>query len=216
MARRCGGGDLPGVPQLPAHRDPERAERLQAVHGRGVPAAFTQTPAAARRADRELVKYAQCMRSHGVNIPDPTTSGGGPGGGGFAFGAQGGTNFRALLNTPAFKTASAACASLRPKFGGGRFGGGGPGGGRRRCCGSRFRQRVALVPETPTSSVSEELPTPVSRRQPSSRPVRRPRADRRAAGARRRARRCDRRRDGAGSPATTKAQGLRRGVAGPA
>ena len=57
------------------------------------------TPAqqAARRA--ELVKYAECMRSHGVNIPDPTTSGG-AGGGGFGFGAQGGTNFRALLNTP--------------------------------------------------------------------------------------------------------------------
>jgi len=62
------------------------------------------------------------MRSHGVNIPDPTTSGGG----GFAFGAQGATNFRALFNTPAFKTASKACSSLRPKFG--RFGGGGFGG----------------------------------------------------------------------------------------
>ncbi len=59
------------------------------------------TPAqeTARRA--ELVKYARCMRSHGVNIPDPTTTGG-AGGGGFGFGAQGGTNFRALLNTPAY------------------------------------------------------------------------------------------------------------------
>ncbi len=85
-------------------------------------AALTPAQRAARTA--ELVKYAQCMRSHGVNIPDPTTSGGGPGGGGFGFGAQGGTNFRALLNTPAFKTANTACASLRPKFGGGRFGGG--------------------------------------------------------------------------------------------
>ncbi|MGO9971482.1 MAG: hypothetical protein ACLP01_01360 [Solirubrobacteraceae bacterium] len=77
---------------------------------------------AAQRAQRtqELVKYAECMRSHGVNIPDPTTSGGGPGGGGFGFGAgggSGGTNFRSQLNTPAFKTANAACASLRPSFG---------------------------------------------------------------------------------------------------
>jgi hypothetical protein len=90
-------------------------------------AALTPAQRAARTA--ELVKYAQCMRSHGVNIPDPTTSGGGPGGGGFGFGAQGGSNFRALLNTPGFKTANTACASLRPKFGGGRPGGGGGFGG---------------------------------------------------------------------------------------
>lgn len=75
------------------------------------------TPAQRAARTQQLVKYAQCMRSHGVNIPDPTTSGGGPGGGGFGFGAQGGTNFRALLNTPAYKTANAACASLRPRFG---------------------------------------------------------------------------------------------------
>ncbi len=83
-------------------------------------AAFPQTTlTAAQRAARtqELVKYATCMRSHGVDIPDPTTSGGGS----FAFGAgsAGSSNFRALLNTPAYKTANAACASLRPKFGGG-------------------------------------------------------------------------------------------------
>jgi hypothetical protein len=85
--------------------------------------ALTLTPAqrAARRA--QLVKFAQCMRSHGVNIPDPTTSGGGPGGGGFAFGAQGPQTFRSLLNTPSFKAANTACASLRPRFGrgGGAF-----------------------------------------------------------------------------------------------
>jgi hypothetical protein len=73
------------------------------------------TPAERAARTQQLVKYAGCMRSHGVNIPDPTTSGGG-----FGFGAGGGagsTNFRSLLNTPAYKTANTACASLRPKFG---------------------------------------------------------------------------------------------------
>ncbi|MGO9754246.1 MAG: hypothetical protein ACLP22_22740 [Solirubrobacteraceae bacterium] len=88
---------------------------------------------AAQRAQRtaQLVKYATCMRSHNVNIPDPTTTGTGPAGGGFGFGAGGGggggANFRSLLNTPAFKKANTACASLRPSFG--RFGGGGGGAG---------------------------------------------------------------------------------------
>ncbi len=83
--------------------------------------AATLTPAQRAQRTQALVKYATCMRSHGVNIPDPTTSGGGPGGGGFAFGAggAGGGSVRSLINTPAYKTANMACASLRPKFGGG-------------------------------------------------------------------------------------------------
>jgi hypothetical protein len=82
------------------------------------------TPAqrAARR--QQLVKFAQCMRSHGVNIPDPTTTGG-PGGGGFGIGRE----FRSIdRNSPVFQSALKACQSLRPQFGRG-FGPGGPGGG---------------------------------------------------------------------------------------
>jgi hypothetical protein len=72
------------------------------------------------------VKYAECLRSHGVNVPDPTAGGGAPGGGGGAPGG-GGTSttgggpggFRQLLSTPTGQAAEKACASLRSKsFGG--------------------------------------------------------------------------------------------------
>ncbi len=78
----------------------------------------------AQRAARQQqgVKFAECMRSHGVNIPDPTS--GGPGGFGL------GRSLRSIdRNSPAFKTAFTACGSLRPRFGGRGGGGGGGGGG---------------------------------------------------------------------------------------
>jgi hypothetical protein len=73
------------------------------------------TPAQQAQFRQEFVQWAQCMRSHGIDIPDPTTNGAG------GFGLR-----RALSsidrNSPAFKSASTACASLRPRFG--RFGAG--------------------------------------------------------------------------------------------
>jgi hypothetical protein len=84
-------------------------------------AAFPQTnlsPAQRAQVQQQLVKFAQCMRSHGVNVPDPTFNSGG----GFGFRRAFGSVDR---NSPAFQTASKACASVRPKFGPG--GGGGPG-----------------------------------------------------------------------------------------
>jgi hypothetical protein len=72
---------------------------------------------AARR--QQLVKFAQCMRSHGINIPDPVQ---GQGGGGFGFRQT----LRSLdTNSPAFKSALSACQSLAPRFG--NRGGGGAG-----------------------------------------------------------------------------------------
>jgi hypothetical protein len=74
---------------------------------------------AAQRAQfqQAAVKFAQCMRSHNVNIPDPT--GGGAGGPGI---------FQNITpterNSPAFQTAFTACRSSLPQ----RPGGGGPGG----------------------------------------------------------------------------------------
>jgi hypothetical protein len=61
---------------------------------------------------QQLVKFAECMRSHGVNIPDPTFNGSGPGGGGFGLGFRSGER-----NSPAFQSALKACQSLRPRFG---------------------------------------------------------------------------------------------------
>jgi hypothetical protein len=75
------------------------------------------SPAQRAQAQQQLVKFAQCMRSHGIDIPDPTTNGSG----GFGFRRAFGSVDR---NSPAFQAASKACASLRP-----RFGRGGPGGG---------------------------------------------------------------------------------------
>ncbi len=74
------------------------------------------SPAQQAQFRAEIVKFAQCMRSHGVNIPDPTANGGG-----FGFRQA----FRSIDRTsPAFQAAAKACQSLRP-----RFGRGGPGSG---------------------------------------------------------------------------------------
>ena len=74
------------------------------------------SPAQQAQFRSQIVKFAQCMRSHGVNIPDPTANGGG----GFGFRQA----FRSIdRNSPAFQAAAKACQSLRP-----RFGRGGPGG----------------------------------------------------------------------------------------
>ena len=61
-----------------------------------------------------MLKFAQCMRAHGVtNFPDPSTDGGirieaGPGSG-------------LDPNDPTFQQAQQACAALNPKGGGGSF-----------------------------------------------------------------------------------------------
>ena len=84
------------------------------------------SPAQRAQFQQQLVKFAQCMRSHGINVPDPTFNGGPGPGGGFGFRRA----FRSIdRNSPAFQSANQACASLRPRFGrGGPGGAGGPGG----------------------------------------------------------------------------------------
>lgn len=80
------------------------------------------SPAQRAQLQQQLVKFAQCMRSHGVNVPDPQ-----PGANG-SFGFRG--QFRSIdRNSPAFQSAAKACQSLRPRFGRGGGGGGGAGGG---------------------------------------------------------------------------------------
>jgi hypothetical protein len=82
---------------------------------------FNLSPAQRAQFQQQLVKYARCMRSHGIDIPDPT------------FNGNGGFGLRRALgsvdrSSPAFKAANTACGSLRPQFGRGGPGGG-PGGG---------------------------------------------------------------------------------------
>jgi hypothetical protein len=70
-----------------------------------------------QRVEREEagLKFAKCMREHGINLPNPTTSGGGikiqvgPGPG------AGGPN----PSSPAFEAAQKACQGLLPKLKGG-------------------------------------------------------------------------------------------------
>ncbi len=67
---------------------------------------------------QRLTSFASCMRSNGVNLPPPNTSGSGP-----VFNTRG-------LNTadPKFKSAVAKCQSVLRRPGGGPGPGGGPAG----------------------------------------------------------------------------------------
>jgi hypothetical protein len=95
------------------------------------------TPAQQAQFRQALVKFTTCLRQHGQNVPDPTFSGGAPGGGpptgARPGGGPGGVFANVDRNSPAFQAAAKACQSnlpTRPGGGGPRFGfGGGPGGG---------------------------------------------------------------------------------------
>jgi hypothetical protein len=78
----------------------------------------TLSPAQRAQFQQQLVKFAECMRSHNVDIPDPTTSAGG----GFGILRQLRSSER---NSPAFQSAFQACSGVLPRFG--RGGGGGAG-----------------------------------------------------------------------------------------
>jgi hypothetical protein len=74
----------------------------------------TSTTSSTARYEARL-NYAKCMRAHGVNVPDPSASGGPGGGGGGAGGAGGAGGFQALRNSPNYQSASTACAKYRSK-----------------------------------------------------------------------------------------------------
>jgi hypothetical protein len=64
------------------------------------------TPSEQQKGLAKLLKYAQCLRTHGVpNMPDPTTSGGGVG-----LRLPAGVD----PNSPQYQSAVAACGSLQP------------------------------------------------------------------------------------------------------
>jgi hypothetical protein len=60
------------------------------------------------------LNFAKCMRSHGVNVPDPSANGG-PAAGAGGGGAGGGGGFQSLRDNPNFQSASQACAKYRSK-----------------------------------------------------------------------------------------------------
>jgi hypothetical protein len=73
---------------------------------------LTASPAQQAQRLQQKLQYAECMRSHGINFPDPTTNT-----------APGTVTSKPSSsvdrNSPAFKAAATACASLRPKRGAG-------------------------------------------------------------------------------------------------
>jgi hypothetical protein len=79
------------------------------------------SPAQQAQFRQDLVKFAECMRSHNINVPDPSTSSGG----GFGIFGQIPSSER---SSPEFQSALKACSSTLP-FRRGRGPGGGPGGG---------------------------------------------------------------------------------------
>jgi hypothetical protein len=120
----AGGGEGGGIFRQ-ARANPNFRSALQACsqYTRGAFGFANITPAQRAQLQRDLVKFAECMRAHNVNVPDPTL-GGGPGGG---FGI-----FRSISpterNSPAFQSALQACRSNIPFGRGGGPGGGPPGG----------------------------------------------------------------------------------------
>jgi hypothetical protein len=62
---------------------------------------LAQTPAAIAQRQRQALKFARCMRAHGIDVPDPQSNGTGTG----LIKALSGID----QNSPAFKSAAQAC-----------------------------------------------------------------------------------------------------------
>ena len=68
-----------------------------------------QSPQQQAQRRQQALAYVQCLRSHGVDVADPSTNGVGAGVG------LGRALSSVDQNSPAFKSANAACQSLRPQ-----------------------------------------------------------------------------------------------------
>ena len=101
---------------------PQVVQKAQKACEQYMPKAGSAGPGKLSAADQErALKFAQCMRDHGVDMPDPTFTGGGVqmrvGGPGKSNQSSGGRAFGP--NDPTFKAAQQACR---------KYFGGGPGG----------------------------------------------------------------------------------------
>jgi hypothetical protein len=98
--------------------NPHSLEAAQSACKRYQPSAGKQNISPADRAAIEdaSLKFAQCMRSHGVNVPNPTTNAGGAG---FSIRIKGGPG-SVNPSSPSFQAAQKACQGLLPKPPGGK------------------------------------------------------------------------------------------------
>lgn len=111
--------------------DPEEMEAAQEVCGTPPPPpGGGNSDANEARTEEIMLEYAQCMRDHGIDMPDPEVDGGrvviggGPGGGG------GGGGGAMDTNDPEFQAAQEACQDILADMQGpGGAGGMGAGGG---------------------------------------------------------------------------------------
>jgi hypothetical protein len=116
----AGGGG--GFRQLLQTSSGQAAEKACGSDLRNAFGGANITSAQRQQFQQDAVKFAECMRAHNIDIPDPTSSSGG------GFGIFRDLRGSSETNSPAFKTAMTACSSNLPNRG--RFGrGGGPGGG---------------------------------------------------------------------------------------
>ncbi len=117
-----GGGGFRAIRDQPNFRT---AMEACAKYVRGAFGFGSLSPAQQAQLRQDLVKFAECMRSHNINIPDPSNGAGA--GGGFGIFGQIPASER---HSPAFRTALQQCSSHLP-FRRGRGGPAGapPGGG---------------------------------------------------------------------------------------
>lgn len=117
----AGGGGGAGFRNLRDQPNFQSAMQACAKYRRGAFAFGNVSPAQRAQFQQDLVKFAECMRSHNIDIPDPTTSAGG----GFGI-------FRSIppseRSSPDFQGALQACSTTLPFRRGGGAGGFGGGG----------------------------------------------------------------------------------------
>ena len=104
----------PGLVRIGKGISPQVMQRADAACRRYLQAAMPKLSAAERAELRDqAVKFARCMRQHGVDMPDPEVSGGG-----FRMTlrrGQGGNGGNLNPDSPAFKDAQEACKAFQPK-----------------------------------------------------------------------------------------------------
>ncbi len=118
----AGGGGGLGLRSLRSSPNFQSANQACAKYRSQAFGLANLTPAQRAQFQQDLVKFAECMRAHNIDIPDPSTSGGG----GFRIFRQLPSSER---NSPKFQSALQACSSNIPFRRGAGPGGPPPGGG---------------------------------------------------------------------------------------
>jgi len=118
----AGGGGGGGGAFRTLRDQPNFQSAMQACakYRRGAFSFSNVSPAQRAQFQQDLVKFAECMRAHNIDVPDPTTSAGGGGAGGIFSQIP-----QSERSSPTFRSALQACSSNLPfRRGGGATGGG--------------------------------------------------------------------------------------------